>query len=289
MGERKRVNRDEPMPWAWATALLAGAAFAIIAVAETRRPLRTRRESWPRHVGRNLATAALSALVTAVARPRFLAPLADRVERERLGVLQRLPLPPLIRTLAGVLLLDYTLWWWHFANHRVPLLWRFHLVHHVDRDLDASTGIRFHFGEMAFSVALRMAQLRLLGVSRLAMTIWQTLLLISIAFHHSNLRLPEELERVLVRWIVTPRMHGIHHSDYRDETDSNWSSLLSVWDRLHGTLRLDIPQDAIEIGVPAYQREEDVTLLAITALPLIAQRHDWTASDGTERIDRHPG
>lgn len=287
MNERKCVKRDEPLPWTWATALLAGAAFAVIAVAEARRPLRTRRESWPRRLGRNLATAGLSALVTTVVRRRFLTPLANRVERERLGILQRVSLPSPLRALAGVLLLDYTLWWWHYANHRVPLLWRFHLVHHVDRDLDASTAIRFHFGEMALSVAFRMAQLRLLGVTRPAMTIWQTLLLISIAFHHANLRLAEDVERFVVRWIVTPRMHGIHHSDYRDEADSNWSSLLTVWDRLHGTLRLDIPQEAIEIGVPAYERDEDVTLPAITAMPFARQRHDWTTPDGTERISRH--
>jgi sterol desaturase/sphingolipid hydroxylase (fatty acid hydroxylase superfamily) len=230
--------------------------------------------------------AGLSALVTGILQARFLAPLANRVERERLGILQNLPLPRPLATLAGVLLLDYTLWWWHFANHRLAALWRFHLVHHVDRDLDTSTGVRFHFGEIGLSVAYRMAQFRLLGASRPAVTVWQTLLLMSIGFHHSNLRLPKEFERILVRWVVTPRMHGIHHSDYRDEADSNWSSLFSVWDRLHGTLRLDVPQETIEIGVPAYQREEDVTLAAITVMPFAAQRHDWTGPDGMRRISR---
>jgi sterol desaturase/sphingolipid hydroxylase (fatty acid hydroxylase superfamily) len=270
----------------WLTPVVAGAAFVAIAIAESRRPLRVRRESKTRRVARNLATAGLTALVTSVLQARLLAPVARRVEEERLGVLHQAALPRAVQTIAGVLLLDYTLWWWHFANHRVPLLWRFHLVHHVDRDLDASTALRFHFGEMALSTFYRMAQFRLLGISQSAASIWQALLLVSIAFHHSNLRLPAAVERRLVRWIVTPRMHGIHHSDYRAETDSNWSSLLSCWDTLHGTLRLDVPQEAIEIGVPAYQCAEEVTLGRITALPFVEQRSDWTGVDGTRRLER---
>jgi sterol desaturase/sphingolipid hydroxylase (fatty acid hydroxylase superfamily) len=270
----------------WVTSLLAGAAFVAITIAETRRPLRVRRESRARRVGRNLATAGVTAVITSVLEAHLLASVARRVERDRSGLLNRIAMPDALRTVAGVLLLDYTLWWWHFANHRVPLLWRFHLVHHVDRDLDASTGVRFHFGEMGLSVFFRMAQLRVLGISDSAMRVWQTLLLVSIAFHHSNLRLPRGVEHRLVRWIVTPRMHGIHHSDYLGEADSNWSSLFSWWDRLHGTLRMDVPQAAIEIGVPAYQRAEDVTLGRITALPFVRQRSDWTDLDGTPHVER---
>jgi sterol desaturase/sphingolipid hydroxylase (fatty acid hydroxylase superfamily) len=268
------------------TALVAGAAFAAISFAESVRPLRRRREPRARRAGRNLALAGLTALATSVLQARLLAPVAERVDRERLGLLHRIAMPPALRTVAGVLLLDYTLWWWHFANHRVPFLWRFHLVHHVDRDLDASTGLRFHFGEMGLSVFFRMAQFRLLGIPRDAASLWQALLLVSIAFHHSNLRLAPDLERRLVRHLVTPRMHGIHHSDYREETDSNWSSLFSWWDRLHGTLRLDVPQDAIEIGVPAYQDPRDVTLGRITVLPFVEQREDWRDESGAERVVR---
>lgn len=230
--------------------------------------------------------AGMSAAATTLLQAVVLAPVAERTERERLGFLFALDLPAPMRRIAGVLLLDYTLWWWHWLNHRLPPLWRFHLVHHVDRDLDGSTGIRFHFGEMAMSVFFRAAQVRLLGVDRLSASIWQTLLLISIVFHHSNLRLAESTDRLLARWIVTPRMHGIHHSSYRDETDSNWSSLFSFWDAIHGTLRLDPPQDAIEIGVPAYQSPEDVTLSRIAALPFVEQRDDWLDSEGTRRMTR---
>ncbi|MBV8519080.1 MAG: sterol desaturase family protein [Acidobacteria bacterium] len=277
---------DDREPPRWLTPLLVAGAFALIAFAETRRPLRRRRERRATHTARNLATAGLTAAITSALQAPLLAPLVARVTRDRLGLLHRLPLPRSVRTLLGVLLLDYTLWWWHRANHELPPLWRFHLVHHVDRDLDASTAIRFHFGELSLSVFYRMAQVRLFGVDAFTLSLWQTLLLVSIAFHHSNLRLTPELERRLARWIVTPRMHGIHHSDYRDETDSNWSSLFSWWDRLHGTLRLDVPQNAIDIGVPAYARASDVTLAAITALPFRAQRDDWMATGGAQHLVR---
>lgn len=265
--------------------LIAG-AFVAIAVAESKRPLRRRRETKSTRFARNLTLAGVTAAAVNALQASFVAPLVRRVEKEKLGLLNAFPLPAPVRVAAGVLLLDYTLWWWHFANHKMPFFWRFHLVHHTDRDLDTSTALRFHFGEMSLSVAFRLLQVRLLGVDRSAMSIWQTLLFFSIFFHHSNLRLPAEVERRLVRIIVTPRMHGIHHSDYLDETDSNWASLLTWWDMLHGTMRLDVPQAAIEIGVPAYQREEDVAIDKLLVLPFVEQRDDWKNGDGVLQLKR---
>ena len=174
-------------------------------------------------------------------------------------------------------------------NHRVPMLWRFHLVHHVDRDLDASTGLRFHFGEMGLSSLFRLAQVRLLGVGPEATSLWQFLLILSVLFHHSNIALPRRVDRALTRVLVTPRMHGIHHSDYASETNSNWSSLFTFWDFLHGTFEEDIPQDAIEIGVPAFQRPEDVTIERITTLPFRERGNDWIDPEGMERLVRADG
>jgi len=232
--------------------------------------------------------AGLTAAALSVLQAPLLVPTVQRVEKKRLGLLHRLRLKPLSRTLLGVLLLDYTLWWWHWLNHRVDLFWRFHLVHHVDRDMDASTAIRFHVGEMSLSVLYRMAQVRLLGIDGRAMSLWQSMLMISTFFHHSNLRLSPASERLLVRFLVTPRMHGIHHSDYRRETDSNWSSLFSVWDYLHGTMRLDIPQQAVTIGVPAYQTEASVTLPRIVRLPFQDRTADWVDVRGIEKMERGP-
>jgi sterol desaturase/sphingolipid hydroxylase (fatty acid hydroxylase superfamily) len=157
----------------------------------------------------------------------------------------------------------------------VPALWRFHRVHHVDLDLDAATGGRFHFGEMSLSVFFRWIQLRLIGPDPLAVSLWQTMLLASIFFHHSNTRLPEDFEVALARVIATPRLHGIHHSIVKSETNSNLASLFTIWDILHGTLRLDVPQEKITIGVPAYQQPDEVTPERVLTLPLRSTKRDW--------------
>lgn len=258
----------------------------MIFVAETRSPLRKQRESRTLRTSRNFTMAALSAGSMALLQPALLVPLLRRTERDRLGMLHQLHATPAARALLGILLLDYTLWWWHWLNHKLPFLWRFHLAHHVDRDLDASTAIRFHFGEMSISVLFRMLVVRIFGISELSMTLWQLLLMPAIFFQHSNLELTPRRDRAISRWVVTPRMHGIHHSDYRNETDSNWSSLFSVWDFLQGTFREDIPQDSIRIGVAAWQDPEDVTLPKIIQIPFTKQREDWRNKTGALQIER---
>jgi sterol desaturase/sphingolipid hydroxylase (fatty acid hydroxylase superfamily) len=228
-----------------------------------------------RRVARNLALLLASALCVAALRAAFLATLVAWVEVRRIGLLSLFPLGPPWRLVLGVLLLDYTLWHWHRLNHLVPLLWRFHVIHHADRDLDASTGARFHCGEMSLSMGYRALQVLAIGTDAATLAAWQALLIPSVLFHHSNLRLPVRLDRALVPFVVTPRMHGIHHSNYRDETNSNWASLLSVWDRLHGTLRLDVPDRSITIGVPAYAAVPAVTLLPMLLGPFRRQPDYW--------------
>jgi sterol desaturase/sphingolipid hydroxylase (fatty acid hydroxylase superfamily) len=272
-----RRKRTKPLP-KLPVALTAGVVLAtitIVAVAERRRPLRPRRERSSRHVARDVAIAALAAASTRPLQSLVLQPLERRLESKPMGLLGALNLSAPLRVATGVLLLDYTLWIWHWLNHRVPALWRFHRVHHVDLDLDAATGARFHFGEMSLSVFFRWLQFRAIGPDPLAISLWQTMLLSSIFFHHSNTRLPEEMDRVVANVMVTPRMHGIHHSTDRRETDSNFASLFTLWDRLHGAFRIDVPQDAITIGVPAYQDPHDVTIGKVLALPLRDTRHDW--------------
>jgi sterol desaturase/sphingolipid hydroxylase (fatty acid hydroxylase superfamily) len=230
-----------------------GAWFAFLAYLETRRALRTP-EHEPKLVrdSRNLAVAGLAGATVAALEAPAAAMAVDVVNRRGWGLVQRLPVPAVVRALLAIALLDYTLYLWHVLTHRVPFLWRFHKVHHIDRDLDTSTALRFHFGEMAMSVPFRVAQVLVIGPDQRAFTAWQTLLFLSILFHHSNVRLPLAWDRRIARLVVTPRLHGIHHSVKADEVNSNWSSGLTVWDAMHGTLRTDVPQESIEIGVPGY-------------------------------------
>lgn len=234
---------------------------------EMRRPLRAGRESKLMRTARNLAIASLSAATMHLIEKPIVWPLANQVDRRRWGLLKIFRLPKWIDILLGVILLDYTLYVWHFLTHRVPWLWRFHAVHHIDLDMDASTAIRFHFGELVISVIWRAGQILVLGISPAALSTWQTALSLSILFHHSNVQLPIGMEQMLSKVIVTPRMHGIHHSVVPEETNSNWSSGLTIWDRLHGTLRLDVPQENVTLGVPGFQELEQVTLPKMLVLP----------------------
>jgi len=271
----------------WITAAVVAASFLFFLVLESLLPLRRAVESKVRRLGRNLTIAGLGLATVTILQTPVLLPVSTWAARHEVGLLALLPLPGWAAVLGTILLLDYTLWFWHWLNHKVPFFWRFHRVHHVDRDLDTSTGIRFHFGELGFSVVFRAAQIVAIGADPFGVGIYQLLLFASVLFHHSNSRLPLGLERWLVRIVVTPRMHGIHHSDYRNETNSNWSSLLSVWDFLHRTARLDVPQAEIVIGVPAYSRPQRVTLGRVLALPFRGQREDWHRPDGRP-ADRPP-
>ena len=273
----------------WASAVVLAVVLTTMTALETVRPLRRRLEPRLRRTVRNFTTGALSLAVVTLLQAPILMPLVNWTERSGFGLLNLVRLPAAVEVALAVVLLDYTLWHWHRINHVVPFFWRFHLVHHVDRDMDASTALRFHFGEHALSIAWRLLQVIVIGPSPTAIWIFHALLVASILFHHSNTRLPLGLERVLVRLIVTPRMHGIHHSDWRNETNSNWSSLLSGWDYLHKTARLSIPQEEIAVGVPAYRAPEDVTIGRILSMPFRRQREDWIGPRGPQ-IDRsHPG
>jgi sterol desaturase/sphingolipid hydroxylase (fatty acid hydroxylase superfamily) len=260
---------------AWLSAPLVVGAFGLLWFLERRRPLRREVEPKLRRNARNLAVAGVAGAALQLIERPVVQPLTALVERRRWGLLKRAHLPKWLEVALALLLMDYTLYLWHVLTHRLPVLWRFHVAHHIDLDLDVSTALRFHAGELAISTGWRAGQIVLIGVSPLALSVWQTFTLLSVIFHHSNVRLPLEVERKLNHVIVTPRMHGIHHSIVKEETNSNWSSGLSLWDRLHGTLRLNVPQGEITIGVPAYREPEEVKLTEVLKLPFVEQRPTW--------------
>jgi len=216
---------------------------------------------------RNLSVAALAAVAMQLFEVPLAVAIATRVQRQGRGLLQIISAPAWGRTVAAILLLDYTLYIWHRLTHRIPLLWRFHQVHHVDREMDASTALRFHFGEITLSVAFRAAQVWVIGPTPASYAVWQTFLFLCILFHHANIRLPLTWERRVARILVTPRLHGIHHSIIPEHVNSNWSSGLTVWDWLHRTLRTSIPQDSIVIGVAGLRSDRDQELSNALSLP----------------------
>jgi sterol desaturase/sphingolipid hydroxylase (fatty acid hydroxylase superfamily) len=264
---------------------IAGTAAALLTF-ELRRSLRPERRE-PKLVRsvRNLVIATLAGFVVGALEGPLSHRVARHMEDEELGLAPMISRSPAVRVITAVVALDYGLYLWHVLTHRVPFLWRFHLVHHVDLGMDQSTAIRFHFGEMLLSVPWRLAQIRLAGAPPLAVSIWQTLLFCSILFHHSNVRLPYSVERWLRFLIVTPRLHDIHHRAERWATDSNWSSGLACWDLLHGTYLWCDSQ--APIGVPAWQNASDVTLLKSLRIPFEPQRDDWLSDDGADHSAVH--
>jgi len=252
---------------------------------ELKRPARRSVESKVVRTARNLAVAATGGLAVQAVEMPVARPLCQLAEGRRWGLVNRLPVPGWLRTLLAVLALDYTLYFWHVMTHRVPFLWRFHQPHHVDRDMDASTALRFHFGEIACSAGWRALQIVAIGVSPWAFSVWQTGLLVCILFHHSNVSFTRRADRLAGLVLITPRMHETHHSNIAEESNSNYSSGLAFWDRLHGTLRF-APHGQVVIGVPAYSERKDVTLGRVLEMPFVEQREPWTLPDGTPMYRR---
>jgi sterol desaturase/sphingolipid hydroxylase (fatty acid hydroxylase superfamily) len=248
-------------------ALIIGTWFGALVWWEQRHALRRAVDSKVKRDARNMAVAALAGAVVQFVEVPVAFGLAQQVQEKRWGLVQQLPLPPFARAVLGLVLLDYTLYLWHVLTHRVPFLWRFHEVHHIDREMDTTTALRFHFGEVAISVLFRAAQVLTIGPTPIAVASWQIFLFVCILFHHSNVRLPLGWERGLARLIVTPRLHGIHHSVAPADVNSNWSSGFTVWDWLHGTLRTQVPQDSIVIGVVGHRGDLDQRLANVLALP----------------------
>ncbi|MCH9843894.1 MAG: sterol desaturase family protein [Alphaproteobacteria bacterium] len=154
-----------------------------------------------------------------------------------------------------ILLLDCMIYWWHRLNHVIPFLWRFHEVHHLDESMDASTALRFHFGEVLLSACNRAVFIALFAIPLTSVLVVETLLFCMALFHHANLRLPERLDSILSKLIVTPRIHNAHHHAKRRDTDSNYGNLFSFWDRIFGSYNARIFDADAKIGVEGRKDE----------------------------------
>jgi len=168
-----------------------------------------------------------------------------------------------------IIILDAAIYWQHVAFHRVPLFWTFHKVHHVDRDIDVTTGSRFHPLEIGASLIYKMALVILLGMPVLAVIIFEVILNVCAMFNHSNVKLPIGFDRVLRRFIVTPDMHRVHHSTIMDETNSNSGFSLSLWDRIFGSYTAQPKEghDGMTIGLEEHQTQGPASLSWSLMLP----------------------
>jgi sterol desaturase/sphingolipid hydroxylase (fatty acid hydroxylase superfamily) len=220
-----------------------------------------------RHGMRNLVLGVVNALVNATICVGLWWAVARWTEAQSFGLLHWLSPPDWARLIGAFLLIDGWMYFWHRLNHRVPFLWRFHRVHHSDPKMDVTTANRFHAGEIVMSCVLRIPVIALAGVRLEELAIYEAAMFGVVQLHHANINLTAPVDRLL-RWlIVTPYMHKVHHSNWQPETDSNYSSLFSFWDRLFGTFRLRDDPHSLHYGLNELTAHEHHTLGGLLATP----------------------
>jgi len=208
-------------------------------------------------------------MIVRVLFPTSAVALALLAETKGWGLLNAWPLPGWTAVIIAVLVLDLVIYLQHVLFHAVPALWRLHRMHHADLEFDVTTGARFHPIEIFLSMLIKLAVIGALGAPAVAVLVFEVLLNATAMFNHSNVRLPDRLDRIL-RWIiVTPDMHRVHHSVVVRETNSNFGFNLPWWDRLFGTYR---PQPAaghegMTIGVEQFRDPAEQRLDRMLAQP----------------------
>lgn len=193
--------------------------------------------------------------------------LASTVRERKLGLLQAFDLPGWLQVLLGVLILDFFIYLWHLLTHMLPFLWRFHRVHHSDPNMDVTTANRFHLGEFLVTGLIRLGVIYTFGIGLAAYVLFEILVNLAVQFHHSSIRVPAWFERLWVVLFVPPFLHRIHHSIKVPEQNSNYGVIFSLWDRMLGTLKREVDQESIVIGLKAYRQSEDLGFWLLLVLP----------------------
>ncbi len=206
-----------------------------------------------KHAVPHVLTALINGLLTRLMLAILTIKTIGWAEQFSLGLTHRIPFSAYSKTIIIFILFDIWMYFWHMANHRISFLWLFHRAHHADTDMDTTTALRFHPGELVISTVIRLPVLIILGMSFSEVVLFETMLNASTLFHHSNLAIPEKWDRMLRAVIVTPNMHRVHHSVERFETNSNYTSLLSIWDRLFRSFRKREDTRTITIGLPRFR------------------------------------
>lgn len=194
--------------------------------------------------------------------------VANYTEENNFGFVHLFGLSQFQYSFLAFILMDLWNYTWHRINHRIPFLWRFHRMHHSDPNMNVTTSVRFHFGEIIISSVIRLIIILLVGIPIWVMVFYDTTLLICTIFHHSNIKLPDKIDKLIRAVIVSPNMHKIHHSRIKIETDSNYSSFLTIWDRIFRSFRLKDDYSKINFGLDNYDGDEKQSLVGLLKTPL---------------------
>lgn len=256
--------------------------FILVAVGEIAAPRRPSTTSKPQRWLANLAIVTLNPLAVRSVFPVLPSALAVLASERQWGLLNSITLPFPLKVVIGVLVLDFIIYIQHVIFHAIPLLWRLHMMHHADLDLDVTTGLRFHPIEIVVSMAIKLAVVAALGPPAPAVLIFETALNGTAMFNHGNLRIPLRLDRVLRFLVVTPDMHRVHHSVIIRETNSNYGFNFPWWDRLLGTYKAQPERGHQEmtIGLSQFRDPTRLNLLRLIIMPFIED-------SGRVPINRH--
>ena len=217
----------------------------------------------------NLSLVGISSITIRLILPFTAAGVALYAEQHGIGLLHLLSIPFAVAVILSVLLLDLLIYAQHVTFHHVSLLWRLHKVHHIDQDIDVTTGVRFHPVEILLSTLIKCAAVMLLGMPLIAVVIFEILLNASSMFNHGNISLSEKPDRWLRLIVVTPDMHRVHHSIIKEENNSNFGFNLPVWDRIFGTYQAQPEKGHIqmEIGLKEYRDVSRTGLMELLLIP----------------------
>jgi sterol desaturase/sphingolipid hydroxylase (fatty acid hydroxylase superfamily) len=256
--------------------------FTGLTVTEILLPRRQRTVSNAQRWFTNLSIVALNPLCVALIFPILPTGLSLLARQHGWGLLNIPAIPYWLKIVGGIVLLDLAVYLQHILHHAVPALWRLHRVHHSDLEFDLTTGLRFHPIEIVVSLAIKLSAVAVIGTPPLAVLIFEIALNSTSLFNHSNIRIPQGVDRILRLFIVTPDMHRVHHSVIIRETNSNFGFNLSCWDRLLGTYKAqpDKGHDRMTIGLSQYRDQQNLTLLRILLLPFVG-------GSGPVPINRH--
>lgn len=215
----------------------------------------------------NLLLVACGTLVIRIFIPVTLVSFANSYQS--FGLLHQISLPFWLKVVVSVVLLDGIIYWQHRLFHQVPLLWRFHRMHHSDVAMGTTTAVRFHPVELLLSYCLKIACLIIVGVDAFSIVVFEIMLNGSSLWNHSNIKIPRWLDSMIRTLFVTPDMHRVHHSVHRHEHNSNYGFCLSFWDRLFMSY-LQQPEDGhttMAIGLHQFRQPSDQTVWGLLAQP----------------------
>jgi sterol desaturase/sphingolipid hydroxylase (fatty acid hydroxylase superfamily) len=245
--------------------------FMAVAVWESVSPRRSLSTS---KALRWLSNICITVIGTAIVRGLFpVLAAAVASDQGRVGILNLVTLPFGLKLIIGILALDLIIYGQHVLFHTIPVLWRLHMMHHADLDIDVTTGLRFHPIEVALSMVIKIIAVVIIGPPVLAVILFEILLNATSMFNHGNIGMPLNLDRFLRLLVVTPDMHRVHHSVVIKETNSNFGFNFPWWDRLFSTYRSqpDAGHEKMVIGLSQFRDQQRLTILWLLALPFIGR------------------